>query len=263
MPGVKAIHLRMQGGFCNRLRAIVSGVLWAEDLDCPLHIYWPVEPGHMACCLEELLVFSSIPRLKEAREGYLRNARQVLSFEDMKVVVGGFCFGDEVRIQSYSEFHPEVWSERGLAILRGIKIVHSLEEEAQAHWNLMGGDSDCIGVHFRGTDHSKCLRDSPLTSFFQKLDSLPSAKVFLATDEPGVKGEFIERYGKSRVATTVFDLGRHTKQQQKEGVIEWLLLQKCGQIFGSLGSSYSEIAALRAGCPYTAVTTDTKTTPTE
>lgn len=247
MTGVKGICLRMQGGFCNRLRAIISGVLWAEDLGLSLNIYWPVEPGHMACSLEEIIVPSSIPCLGEVHATYLENARQILCPQDMKV-----C--DEIRIKSYSEFHPEVRGERGLRILRGFRFVEDLEEEAQAHWNLMGGETDWIGVHYRGTDHLKCMKASPLSSFFKTLDSLPSSQLFLATDEFSVKGKFISQYGKDRVAMTILDLGRVTKEQQKAGIIEWLLLQKCGMILGSLGSSYSEMAALRSGCIYIAVT---------
>jgi len=253
MTEIKRILLRMQGGFCNRLRAIVSGVLWAEDLNSYLHIYWPVEPYHMASALEELIEASSIPHLSVVYPAYLGNARQVLNSDDMEMVVNNFCKDGEIRIQSYSEFHPEVRGQRGLTILRNIRFVPDLERIASTQWRIMDGASDWIGVHFRGTDHVKCLKASPLSSFFRVLGPLPP-KLLLVTDEQDVKDEFVRRYGREVVGTTDLELGRRTSQQQKAGVIEWLLLQKCGQIMGSLGSSYSEMAALRAGCIYTTLT---------
>ena len=252
MTEVKRVLLRMQGGFCNRVRAIVSGVLWAEDLKAQLHIYWPVEPEHMACTLEEIIDTASIPTLSLVRPGYLGNAHQILSSEDMDMVVSRFTTGDEVRIQSYSEFHPDVRNQRGLTILRNMCFSQDLEREANLQWRIMEGKSDWLGVHFRGTDHWKCLKASPLSSFLGFLGHSPSP-MLLVTDEQDVKEEFVRRYGRKTVGTTNLELGRRTSRQQRVGVVEWLLLQKCGHIVGSFGSSYSELAALRSGCPYTPI----------
>jgi len=166
----KRIHLRMQGGFCNRLRAIVSGSLWAKDLRCLLILHWPVEPGHMPCSFKELIEAASIPNLGVVREGYLKNAHQILSIEDMKLVLDMNKNEDDIYIKSYSEFHPDLWTARGLRILQDIRIVSHLEEKATELWTQMGGSLDWTGVHFRGTDHAKCLQSSPLSSFFKSLD---------------------------------------------------------------------------------------------
>ena len=229
--------LRTQGGFCNRFRAIVSAVLWAEDLDRNLAIYWPIEMGHMPCGLGDLLVPESIPRLSSVHNGYLSKAHQVLSSEDMKTVVEVF---DEIRIESYSEFHPDLRHERGLKILRNIRIQPDLEAAAAAEWVKLGAPVGILGVHFRGTDHRKCLAKSPLASFVK---TVGDKHIFLVTDEPGVKRVF-------NALTVNLPLGRRTPEEQKCGVIEWLLLQKCGSILGSDGSSYSELASLRGNIPY-------------
>jgi hypothetical protein len=98
--------LRVQGGFCNRLRAIVSAALWAEDLGTGLVIYWPEEPGHMACRIDEILVPRTIPGIVKFHTGYIRNARQVLSHEEMESVlqVQRLMPSSEIRIESYSIF---------------------------------------------------------------------------------------------------------------------------------------------------------------
>lgn len=33
-------HLRVHGGLCNRLRAIASGLIWAEQSGDPLEVLW-------------------------------------------------------------------------------------------------------------------------------------------------------------------------------------------------------------------------------
>jgi hypothetical protein len=235
--------LRTQGGFANRLRAIVSAIMWAEDLGRKLAIYWPVEPGHMPCALEELLVPSSIPGLCCIHAGYLPKAHQILSVDDMKTMVNMYANADEIRIESYAEFHPEIRNKRGIALLRSLRIQPRIEEHAENLWKEAGGKSSWTAIHFRGTDHKKCLAASPLEAFFQKIEK-EQINHILCTDDYEVAREFRECYN---IHTPVIVRGRRHPEQQILGVIDWLLLQKCQRILASAGSSFSETAALRSG----------------
>jgi hypothetical protein len=49
------------------------------------------------------------------------------------------------------------------------------------------------------------------------------------------------------IVSPVVTLGRMTESQQEMGVVDWLLLQGCSRIYASAGSSFSELAAWRAG----------------
>ena len=240
--------LRVQGGFCNRLRAIVSACLWAEDLGTGLVIYWPEEPGHMACRIDEILDTRTIPRLANFHTGYIRNARQVLSHEDMESVldVQKLLGASDIRIESYSIFHKDLlhMTGRGLGVLRSIDVLDSL----RAGVDFFG--EGFVGIHIRRTDHVKCIATSPLAAFEKYLDESEAGKYFLATDDPGVKSMLIEKYkGKHSILSPITRLGRMTKEQQINGVIDWLLLQRCSSIVASQGSSFSELAAWRAGIP--------------
>ena len=241
-PYYLMLSIRTQGGFCNRLRAIVCASLWAEDLGLELDIYWPEEVGHMACGISELLDISTIPRLRNTYNKYLSHAHQVLNSDDMRTVLqlpGG------PNIQSYSIFHDE-FKTRGLAVLQAIKILPYLEAVANAQMTF----TNAIGIHIRRTDHLNCIKASPLPAFEAKIGELveknPDEKFFLATDEIQVKNRFKELYTTSLI-TPIQCLGRFTKEQQQHGVIDWLLLQKCSKIVASRGSSFSELAAMRAG----------------
>ena len=243
------IKLRTEGGFCNRLRAIVSAALWAEDLGGELEIYWPVEPGHMPCRLEELLIPSSIPGLRSVTADYLNGAKQVLTDSYMHVVVSAAAYDhlSEIRIESYAEFHVDAASARGIAMLRQIRICGELEARADQLWKEIGGGSLWVGSHFRATDHAKCLARYPVS---QLIDDMTNAavtgghKVFLVTDDLEVKADMIDQFG---AVTVNIPVGRSSPEQQKCGVIEWLLLQKCGTIMGCRLSSYAVMAARRSG----------------
>ena len=236
--------IRVQGGFCNRLRSIVSACLWAEDLGTGLVIHWPEEPGHMACRIDEILVPRTIPGLIEFHTGYIRNARQVLSHQDMDAVlqVQRTLGTSEIRIESYSIFHKDFHS-RGIAILRAIQIHPSIEKSVER----VKGDS--IGIHIRRTDHVKCIEASPLALFEEYLEKAERGNFFLATDDAGVKASLKQKFTKHFIASPVTKLGRLSKEQQIHGVIDWLLLQGCTSIVASRGSSFSELAAWRAGIP--------------
>jgi len=242
---MRKIILRVQGGFANRLRAIVSAVLWAQDIDATLEIFWPVEVGHMPCKLDDLIDSRSIDRLTYVHNGYLSRAHQILNAEDMRTVMS---LGEEIRIESYSEFHPDLIarSVRGLEALRKIRIMKYLEDIAETF-----RFTNTVGIHIRRTDHVKCIKASPLEAFIDCVKGVleeRDVKFYLATDDIDVKNMFISRWGDA-IVSPITSLGRRSVEQQQNGIIEWLLLQKCSKIYASAGSSFSELAALRAGIP--------------
>ena len=244
MTRQKKICLRLQGGFCNRVRSIVSGMLWAKDIGASLEIFWPVEKGHMPCSLEQLIDPSSIHALTYVHPTYLNGAKQILSHADMHVAAAAAEY--EIRVQSYSIFHADLENAtaRGLAALRSIRIVPELEEQVSIHQGIL------IGVHVRRTDHANCIAASPVAAFEQAIqDELTlnkDARFCLVTDDLAVKMRFQNLYGEAIYSPTTV-LGRMTEQQQFAGVIDWLLLHRCSKILASAGSSFSELAALRAG----------------
>jgi hypothetical protein len=197
----------------------------------------------MACAIEEILDISTIPRLTLTRGSYLKSAHQVLNASDMRTVLE---LGGDPRIQSYSIFHDDFLKERGLAVLRGIQVMPYLESVANAQMTF----TRPIGIHIRRTDHLNCIKASPLPAFETKVSALleenPGEQFFLASDEINVKNKFKELYPGS-ITSPIYTLGRMTKEQQQHGIVDWLLLHKCSKILASRGSSFSELAALRAG----------------
>lgn len=248
--------LRVQGGFCNRIRAIVSGVLWAEDLNRKLVVYWPVEPGHMPCSFDQIFLENSVPRLCCVHTGYISKAHAVQSKEDMETVLQVFGHeAEEIRIESYSHFHPDALGLRGNVILRSLEVKRHILESARDLWESVDGKSSMIGVHFRGTDfRNRILRDGTSASRLEEILDLMrvqplTTQFLLVTDEPEA-AVLIQTTFPGRVLDSGTSLkGRTTSNQQLDGVLDWLLLQNCSKILASRGSSFSEVAAQRAGVP--------------
>ena len=197
----------------------------------------------MACRIEEIIDISTIPRLTLTRAQYLKSAHQVLNADDMRSCLE---LTKTPNIQSYSVFHDDFYKERGLAVLREIKVMPYLESIATSQMTF----TRPIGIHIRRTDHLNCIQASPLPAFEAKVSSLleenPGQQFFLASDEISVKNKFKEMYTYS-ITSPIYTLGRMTKEQQQHGIVDWLLLHRCSKILASRGSSFSELAALRAG----------------
>jgi hypothetical protein len=245
------LRVRVQGGFANRFRAIASASLWAEDLNKNLVVYWPVERGHMPCSLSELLEQKSIPRLAEVIDSYFPDGqpkKQITKPEEMK---------EEYEwIESYSEFHTDILNKtsRGICTLRQIRIRPEIEAVAESMFYKMGCKTSMPAVHIRRTDHKKCIQKSPLEAFQKAIANQTNDKFYLATDEHEVKDMFRDYFGGSMITGCNDFYGRIEKEQQVYGVIEWCLLHKFHTILASDGSSYSEIAAARAGATLKKVT---------
>jgi hypothetical protein len=177
----------------------------------------------------------------------------VLKEDDMALMVDMFGTAEDIRIESYAIFHPDLreLTARGLAALRQIRIQPRLEVLADQLWKDVGGQTNWIAIHFRGTDHKKCLAASPFESFVLAIKTIlngyTNQKFLLCTDEYDVAERLQAMFGKEKIAVPVVVRGRRLPEQQFLGVIDWLLMQRCTDILASAGSSFSETAAWRSG----------------
>jgi hypothetical protein len=204
----------------------------------------------MPCRFDEIFEAGSVPELCCIHEGYLPKAHSVQEGAEMTAVlaVHGQA-SNELRIESYSEFHPDVRQARGLRILRQLRICERHEKRADAVWKEVGGRSTWVGLHFRGTDSMTV----GLEGFVKKIQAAPHQHFFFATDEAKVKEGFVGSMFADRVHIVRCAQGRRTPEEFLDALTEWLLLQKTATIYGSIKSSFSELAALRAGIPYEAI----------
>jgi hypothetical protein len=226
------VILRTQGGFSSRLRAIVSGILWAEDLDRKIVIYWPVEPANMPYSLGEILDIESIPRLCCTHAGYISKAHDVQSVEDMYSTIQVLgSESKEIRIKSYSSFHPEVRCRRGEAILRQLQILPKVLKLARETWTGMGGKSSLVGVHFPKIDVfnrivSEFDKHMTLSEIIRRMRSEKETTRFCFVSDDSEAIVQIQKEFPGRVIIPKNHL-------DSTDIINWILLQKCCRILSA------------------------------
>ncbi len=109
-----------------------------------------------------------------------------------------------------------------------------------------------IGIHIRRTDNVVSIQRSPLELFFKVVDEVLATHsdlcVYLATDSEEVKGQMRERYGE-RIITASSVADRNSIAGIRDGIVDMYTLGRTQKIYGSSGSTFSEMASRLGGVP--------------
>lgn len=112
-----------------------------------------------------------------------------------------------------------------------------------------------IGVHIRRTDNQQSINESPIDLFYQAIDHAiehySDTRVYVATDDEPTKAAMRQRYGNQRIITAVAAARRDSVSGLQDAVVEMWTLAATSHIYGSAGSSFSEIAARLGHTPFT------------
>lgn len=112
-----------------------------------------------------------------------------------------------------------------------------------------------IGLHIRRTDNQASIDASPDELFFDTVDrelaQHPDLHIYLATDDEPTKALFRQRYGTDRIQTAPTQATRDSADGIREALIEMLLLARTSHVYGSAGSTFSEMAVKFTGTPLT------------
>lgn len=112
-----------------------------------------------------------------------------------------------------------------------------------------------IGVHIRRTDNQQSINESPIDLFYQAIDQAieryTDTRVYVATDDEPTKAAMRQRYGNQRIITAVAAARRDSVSGLQDAVVEMWTLAATSHIYGSAGSSFSEIAARLGHTPFT------------
>ena len=104
-----------------------------------------------------------------------------------------------------------------------------------------------IGVHIRRTDNQESINESPLELFEEKIDSQialhADTRIYLATDDEPTK----------RIITSHAKADRESTEGIVEGLVEMYALSRTDIIYGSAGSTFSEMAAAIGNKPFEVV----------
>lgn len=111
---------------------------------------------------------------------------------------------------------------------------------------VAGFSERTIGVHIRRTDNTVSIQSSPIENFTTMMDAEikknVNTKFYVASDDDEVKESLKSKYP-DRIITLMDDTDRNSLEGMKFAVLDLFSLSKTNKIIGSVGSSYSQIAA--------------------
>ena len=260
------------GGSANRMRAVASVVNLARRTGVKVDIIWFREWA-MEARYDELFKPFSVygvtlhdaswweyyiydrPRKKNM---WLPSIPQKLFFDDAlveknmgRIVDSGFDF------ETWAKGHHNIMPlcrkfgtfENYGALLRELFLpVDEVLEEVEKHKACFS--SHTIGVHIRRTDSVESIDKSPLEAFLAVIDNeiqeRYETRVFLATDDEPTRKSLTDRYGK-RIITSMRPATRANVDGIRDGLVDMWTLAATDKIYGSVGSSFSEMAAELGG----------------
>lgn len=110
-----------------------------------------------------------------------------------------------------------------------------------------------IGCHIRRTDNQQSIDESPLELFTaaidSELDQHADTRIFLATDDEPTKKQLFDRYGQDRLITPSAVATRDNSDGIRHALAEMLALAATNRVYGSAGSTFSQIATQLGDIP--------------
>lgn len=264
------ITLVPAGGIANRMRAIAAAIALSKEIGSSLEVIWFKYAG-LNCSFRD--IFEEIEMdgvvLKEAKRLDLllhdrplrENLRIPYLFQQfiydsclyeqhfLKMFDEGFDFkrwaqGRNVFMTSYSQFHNfpnELFSE----LFRPVEAIRRRIEECCSKLT-----SNCIGIHIRRTDNVVSIHESPTDLFVStiehELQKNPGVNFYLATDSEEDKNLLCSRFG-SHIITSDKVARRNTAEGVRDAVVDLYVLSQTNRIYGSSGSSFTEMASYLNG----------------
>ena len=240
---MKTLCLEVNAGLGNRIRAMISGICWAEKLCRRLVIWWPVKP-ECAAGFSILFDGSGFPDWVEVRDTMSSEvSTQVLSPDNARSFFKGKDDIDALYIKSHGCFwsHDDIVDKfKWTGVLRNLRPsfeVEALYTEWKSH------DLVCRDViHIRGTDNEKAMRLSPISAFKSLITEQDTDKKFtIVSDDLYAVLEMYEMFGeRMRIPERIRQ--RNTREGMIEAAAVFFVLARSSQIFGSANSSFTEIA---------------------
>lgn len=260
------------GGLANRMRAIASAVHLCRLSGCSLDVYWFRDKGLNArfgdifkeietdkVCIHRDSLFGKllydhprrhnmwIPRVPQKL--LFRNRvydNEINDYERNKDIFMKFLAEGGLYVSScypIIDFNTDIFRDL-------FKPVEEIETKA---YSVISNMSDYrIGIHVRRTDHIVSINNSPNELFYQAIDEElnlnNSLSIYLATDSENIKEDFKNKYG-NRIFFSTSEADRNSVSGIMDAVAEMYVLSMTNKIYGSYGSSYSEVAAALGGIP--------------
>lgn len=279
---MKTNTIILEGGLGNRMRVAAAAYAMAQRTGIPMRVLWTSQWG-MRCRFDDLFITSPAPSAaKEGGEYVLRDAQ---GFEKvifarptwknlyLPRLLQRLCYrhiilSPQIYYLQRDGFDFEAWFRQGGTMMTAYRDFCEWDDslipllfrplpaiEQEVSTRAAAFTPHTIGLHIRRTDNQASIDASPDELFFDIVDrelaQHPDLHIYLATDDEPTKALFRQRYGSDRIQTAPSQATRDSVAGIREALIEMLLLARTSHVYGSAGSTFSEIAVKFSGTPLT------------
>lgn len=244
MPGI--LYLEVNAGLCNRIRALVSGICWAESLGRKLVVSWPSHKPECMARFHELFSEDSLPSdvVISLIHKPLNTKVTCLSPVDAKKYIAQVPLDQPISIQSHGRFWDNTKNELWLENLRRLRPSTSILKLITAYKEQYGLIDSAF--HIRRTDNQKAIWLSPLELFGLKIQEYlnrnQGGKALVFSDDLGAIESLKMSLGTDRLLCPEVLRERHSLNGMIEATAVFFTLASMKRIYGSTNSSFSEIA---------------------
>lgn len=267
--------LSPEGGLCNRLRALASAISLKSRIGCDVNCAWRICKvdinAHFLDLFSPIPAVNFIPYLPvydkllpqysrfPLKNSYSSLVNKVHGFDEyvhadsrhlsfavnhLNSINESLSIGN-VFVRSWQSFEPFNSSHLPLV---PIGRINNLVTKISSDFN-----SSTYGIHIRRTDNSVAKALTPISFFYDILDSCldtnPQSNFFLATDDSLLDRKFVYRYGLNRFHVFDKEFTRQSTRGIEDAVIDLMCLSKTSKIYGSHGSSFSSLASTIGNIP--------------
>ena len=267
----------LEGGLGNRMRVAAAAYSMSLRLGMGMRVLWTRQWG-MHCRLDQLFQpfddeafgFSmhdaegwerfvlTRPKLSNL---YLPRLLQHLSYRNI-------ILSPQIYYLNEGGFDYESWFRRGSNLMFAYRHFCEWEPEVlrllfhpipsvlnSADALCQSFTSHTIGCHIRRTDNKQSIDESPTELFISTLDKdcelNDDTRIFLATDDYPTKQLLLRRYGTHRLICQPQQTSRDSVTGIQDALVEMIALSRTSHVYGTAGSTFSEIATLWGGIPLT------------
>lgn len=258
-----------EGGLCNRLRVVLSGlalarrgfrvcVEWGSTWDCRAEFADLFEP----------ITFEYVAAGKEGVEGSFcirprrwwnapRSRRNLRIPELLRHLYYGAQYrGLQTkdsekflsRARAYNNIYVSTcyeWFPYAPELVHRLKPVKPIAAQIDALTSDF--DAHTIGVHIRRTDNIRSKERSTDSAFEEAMENAVkadgAARFFVATDELDLLERLKEKFPRRVMHQQLSTVRRDTCEGIQQAVVDLFCLARCSRLIGSYWSSFSEMAA--------------------
>jgi hypothetical protein len=240
-------------GLGNRIRAFASAMAAASDLSRNLIFTWSAKPNEFFGRFQDIFATEFLPPWVIENPGLTIQftkdiQKEVLSQADWDALVAARQPTQEIVIKSHGQFYS-----RNQA--KFLQMLRSLRPNVNLYKLLFGAIGpvnlkDFVGVHIRRTDNQKSIQSSPTPAFVVAMQAYPpTQKFYVATDDAFEREFLVHTFGPERIKFAAENLERNSHFGAMDSNVDFLALSMCREILGSVGSSFSEMAAAYGTIP--------------